>query len=42
VVTARTTNGSSLWMVNRLKKSVDYLTLPAANAFDGDPSFASR
>jgi hypothetical protein len=42
VVTARTTNGSSLWMVNRLKKSVDYLTLPTANAFDGDPSFASH
>jgi hypothetical protein len=42
VVTARTTNGSSLWMVNRLRKSVEYLTLPAANAFDGDPSFASH
>ncbi|HVG64516.1 MAG TPA: LpqB family beta-propeller domain-containing protein [Actinomycetota bacterium] len=42
VVTARTTNGSSLWMVNRLRKSVDYLTLPTANAFDGDPSFASH
>ncbi|HJW58616.1 MAG TPA: hypothetical protein VJ931_03205, partial [Actinomycetota bacterium] len=42
VVTARTTSGSSLWMVNRLRKSVDYLTLPAANAFDGDPSFASH
>jgi hypothetical protein len=42
VVTARTTNGSSLWMVNRLKKSVGYLTLPTANAFDGDPSFASH
>ena len=42
VVTARTTNGSSLWMVNRLRKSVDYLTLPTAFAFDGDPSFASH
>ena len=42
VVTARSTNGSSLWMVNRLKKSVDHLTLPTANAFDGDPSFASH
>jgi hypothetical protein len=29
-------------MVNRLRKSVDYLTLPTANAFDGDPSFASH
>ena len=42
VVTARTTNGSSLWMVNRQLKSVDYLTLPKANVFDADPSFASR
>jgi hypothetical protein len=42
VVTARTINGSSLWMVNRLRKSVDSLTLPTAFAFDGDPSFASR
>jgi hypothetical protein len=29
-------------MVNRLRKSVDHLTLPTVNAFDGDPSFASH
>jgi hypothetical protein len=42
VVTVRSTNGSSIWMVNRQDKSVTYLTLPTPNAFDGDPSFASR
>jgi Sporulation and spore germination/WD40-like Beta Propeller Repeat len=42
VVTARTSTGASLWMVNRQDKSVRYLTLPAPNAFDTDPSFASR
>ena len=42
VVTARTTNGASLWMINRQEKSVSYLTFPTPNAFDADPSFASR
>jgi Sporulation and spore germination/WD40-like Beta Propeller Repeat len=42
VVTARSSTGASLWMVNRQDKSVRYLTLPAPNAFDTDPSFASR
>ena len=42
VVTARTTSGASLWMVNRQEKSVEYLTFPKLNDFDGDPSFASR
>ena len=42
VVTARSTNGASLWMINRQDKSVSYLTLPTPNAFDSDPSFASR
>jgi hypothetical protein len=42
VVTARSSAGASLWMVNRQDKSVSYLTLPAPNAFDTDPSFASR
>ena len=42
VVTARSSTGASLWMVNRQDKSVSYLTLPAPNAFDTDPSFASR
>jgi hypothetical protein len=42
VVTARSTNGSSLWMVNRQSKSVSSLTLPTPNAFDSDPSYASR
>jgi hypothetical protein len=42
VVTARSSNGASLWMVNRQEKTVTYLTLPTPNAFDTDPSFASR
>ncbi len=42
VVTARSSNGASLWMVNRQEKSVTYLTLASPNAFDTDPSFASR
>ena len=42
VVTARSSTGASLWMVNRQDKSVSYLTLPAPNTFDTDPSFASR
>jgi len=42
VVTARSSNGASLWMVDRQEKNAAYLTLPAANAFDTDPSFASR
>jgi Tol biopolymer transport system component len=42
VVTARSSDGASLWMVNRQEKRVTYLTLPAPNAFDTDPSFASR
>jgi hypothetical protein len=42
VVTARSSTGASLWMVNRQDKSVSYLTFPAPNAFDTDPSFASR
>ena len=42
VVTARSTNGASLWMINRQDKSASYLTLPNPNAFDSDPSFASR
>jgi hypothetical protein len=29
-------------MINRQDKSVSYLTLPTPNAFDSDPSFASR
>jgi hypothetical protein len=42
IVTARSTNGSSLWMVNRQTKAVSSLTLPTPNAFDSDPSYASR
>jgi hypothetical protein len=42
VITARSSTGASLWLVNRQDKSVSYLTLPGANAFDTDPSFASR
>ena len=42
MVTARSSSGASLWMVNRQEKTVTYLTLPVPNAFDTDPSFASR
>jgi Sporulation and spore germination len=42
VITARSSNGASLWLVNRQDKSFSYLTLPAPNAFDTDPSYASR
>jgi Sporulation and spore germination/WD40-like Beta Propeller Repeat len=42
VVTVRSNNSASLWVVDRQDKTVHYLTLPAANAFDTDPSFASR
>jgi hypothetical protein len=42
VVPARSSTGISLWMVNRQEKSVSYLTAPAPNAVDVDPSFASR
>jgi Tol biopolymer transport system component len=42
VITARSSNGASLWLVDRQDKSVNYLTLPAPNDFDTDPSFASR
>jgi hypothetical protein len=42
VVTARSSNGASLWIVDRQEKTPTYLTLPVPNAFDTDPSFASR
>ena len=42
VVSARSSNGASLWLVNRLEESVTDLTVPVPNAFDTDPSFASR
>jgi hypothetical protein len=42
VITARSSNGASLWLVDRQDKSVSYLTVPASNDFDTDPSFASR
>jgi hypothetical protein len=42
IITARSSNGASLWLVNRQDKSASYLTLPAPNVFDTDPSFASR
>jgi hypothetical protein len=42
VVTVRSNNGASLWVVDRQDNTVRYLTLPTANAFDTDPSFASR
>jgi hypothetical protein len=42
VITARSSNGASLWMVDREDKSVSDLTLPSPNDFDTDPNFASR
>jgi hypothetical protein len=42
VVTARSGSGGSLWAVNRQDKSAMPLTSPFPNAFDSDPSFASR
>jgi hypothetical protein len=42
IITVRSKNGASLWMVDRQGKSVRPLTLPMPNAFDADPSFASR
>jgi sporulation and spore germination protein/WD40 repeat protein len=42
VVTVRSNNGASLGTVDRQGKSVHSLTLPTPNAFDTDPSLASR
>ena len=42
VVTARSSSGASLWMVNRQEKTVSHLTLTSPDEFDTDPSFASR
>jgi hypothetical protein len=42
VVTARSSNGASLWIVNRQEKVASPLTFPTPNAFDSDPSFASH
>ena len=42
IISARSANGATLWMINRQDKGVTYLTFPTPNAFDSDPSFASR
>ena len=42
VITARSGNGTSLWMVDRQDKSISRLTLSDPDSFDSDPSFASR
>jgi hypothetical protein len=42
VVSARSSNGISLWTVDRREGSVTYLTAPGPGSFDVDPSFASR
>ena len=42
VVSARSNNGASLWMVDRQDRTIRYLTAPNPSAFDTDPSFASR
>ena len=41
-VTVPSSIGASLWIINRQEKKVNSLTFSAANAFDSDPSFASR
>jgi hypothetical protein len=42
VVSARSNNGASLWMIDRQDRTVRFLTSPSATALDTDPSFASR
>jgi hypothetical protein len=42
VLSARSNNGASLWMVDRQNRAVHFLTSPSATALDTDPSFASR
>jgi hypothetical protein len=42
VVSARSNNGASLWMVDRRDRTVRFLTTPTPTALDTDPSFASR
>jgi hypothetical protein len=42
VVSARSNNGASLWMVDRQDRTVRFLTTPTPTALDTDPSFASR
>jgi Sporulation and spore germination/WD40-like Beta Propeller Repeat len=42
VITARSGSGAALWTVNRQGNSAMPLTTPLPNAFDSDPSFASR
>jgi hypothetical protein len=42
VVSARSDDGASLWMVDRQDRVGRYLTSPGSGAFDTDPSFASR
>jgi Sporulation and spore germination len=42
VVSARSSNGASLWMVDRQDRTVRFLTSPTPTALDTDPSFASR
>jgi hypothetical protein len=42
VVSARSNNGASLWMVDRQDRAVRFLTSPGPTALDTDPSFASR
>ena len=42
VVSARSGNGASLWMVDRQDRMARNLTSPGFSAFDTDPSYASR
>jgi Sporulation and spore germination len=42
VVSARSTSGASLWMVDRQDRAVRFLTSPGPATLDTDPSYASR
>jgi hypothetical protein len=42
VVSARSSSGAALWMIDRQDRAVHFLTAPGPAALDTDPSFASR
>jgi Sporulation and spore germination/WD40-like Beta Propeller Repeat len=42
VVSARSSNGAFLWMVDRQDRAIHFLTAPGPTALDTDPSYASR
>jgi Sporulation and spore germination len=42
VVTARSSTGANLWLVNRQERLATPLTIPGSYTFDSDPGYASR